>query len=129
VRIPETGREYERTVGHDGVPWNNNNAENAIKQFAYYREETSGIMKEGGLSSYLTLLSLYQTCRYKGISFLKFLVSGQRDVDAFCMGNRSRRRRSDIQVYPKGFIPPHFPKRDKQKATDQSEKPDGEALG
>ena len=25
---------------HDGVPWNNNNAENAIKRFAYYREDT-----------------------------------------------------------------------------------------
>jgi len=29
-------------VGHDGVPWNNNNAENAIKRFAYYREDTVG---------------------------------------------------------------------------------------
>ena len=27
---------------HDGVPWNNNNAENAIRQFAYYREGTPG---------------------------------------------------------------------------------------
>ena len=25
-------------IDHDGVPWNNNNAENAIKKFAYYRE-------------------------------------------------------------------------------------------
>ena len=25
-------------IHHDGVPWNNNNAEHAIKQFAYYRE-------------------------------------------------------------------------------------------
>jgi predicted RecB family nuclease len=35
-------------IEHDGVPWNNNNAENAIKRFAYYREDTVGIMKEPG---------------------------------------------------------------------------------
>ena len=28
-------------IRHDSVPWNNNNAENAIKQFAYYREDTA----------------------------------------------------------------------------------------
>ena len=31
-------------IQHDGVPWNNNNAENAIKRFAYYREDTGGVM-------------------------------------------------------------------------------------
>src|SRR5207302_7180167 len=29
-------------IEHDGVPWNNNNAENAVKQFAYYREDVTG---------------------------------------------------------------------------------------
>ena len=29
-------------IQHDGVPWNNNNAENAIRRFAYYREDTPG---------------------------------------------------------------------------------------
>src|SRR5262249_24270495 len=29
---------------YDGIPWNNNNAENAIKQFAYYRKHASGVM-------------------------------------------------------------------------------------
>ena len=114
-------------IDHDGVPWNNNNAENAIKKFAYYREDTAGIMSEEGLSDYLVLLSIYQTCRYKEVSFLKFLVSGQRDVDSFCMKKRSQRRWPTIQVYPKGFVPPHFPKRDKQKVDEQSEKPDSEA--
>ena len=36
-------------IRHDGVPWNNNNAENAIKRFACYRADTAGLMKEGGL--------------------------------------------------------------------------------
>src|SRR5262249_15778460 len=38
---------------HDGVPWNNNNAENAVRQFAYYRESTPGCLKEVGLRDYL----------------------------------------------------------------------------
>src|SRR6202023_3437070 len=56
-------------INYDGVPWNNNNAENAIKRFAYYREDTVGTMKEAGLSDYLALLSICHTCRYKGFYF------------------------------------------------------------
>jgi len=55
---------------HDGVPWNNNNAEHAITQFAYYRELANGQMSEEGLNEYLVLLSVYQTCKYKGVPFL-----------------------------------------------------------
>src|SRR3954453_1005325 len=95
-------------IDQDGVPWNNNNAENAIKRFAYYREVTRGMLREEGLSDYLVLLSIFQTCRYKGVSFLKFLVSGLRDIDSFCEGKRSRRRWPAILLYPKGFVPPHF---------------------
>ena len=94
-------------VQYDGVPWNNNGAENAIKQFAYYRHKTKALMTENGLSDYLVLLSLYQSCRYKGVSFFKFLLSKERDIDAFCHGGR-KKRRAEIEVYPKGFIPPHL---------------------
>src|SRR5262249_19620820 len=38
---------------HDGVPWNNNNAEHAVKRFAYYRELTDGVFSETGLNNYL----------------------------------------------------------------------------
>jgi hypothetical protein len=96
------------------VPWNNNNAENAIKQFAYYREGTEGVMKEAGLTDYLVLLSLCQTCRYRGISFLKFLLSRERDIDAFGTPGRARRPRPVIEIYPKRFVPPFLAKlRDK----------------
>jgi hypothetical protein len=71
-------------IGHDGVPWNNNNAEHAIKQFAYYREDTVGLMSEFGLNNYLVLLSICQTCRYKGVSFLRFLLSQETNVDIYC---------------------------------------------
>ena len=95
-------------IDYEGVPWNNNNAEHAIRQFIYYREGSPRRLKEQGLSEYLVLLSIYETCRYKGVSFLKFLVSGQRDVESYCEGKRSQRRLPTIQVYPRGFVPPHI---------------------
>jgi len=95
-------------LSHDGVPWNNNNAEYAVKQFAYYRENTVGNMRESGLIDYLVLLSICQTCRYKGVSFLRFLLSRGRDVDAFCEGKPRRRHSLAIELYPKGFLPPHL---------------------
>jgi predicted RecB family nuclease len=87
---------------HDGVAWNNNPAENAIKRFAYYREGTVGVLTETGLSNYLVLLSLYQTCRCRGVSFLKFLLSRQRDLDGFCEHPRRKPRGSSIELYPSG---------------------------
>jgi hypothetical protein len=56
-------------IEHDGVPWNNNNAENAIKRFASYREKAGGRLTEAGLNEFLVLLSICHTCRYKGVSF------------------------------------------------------------
>ena len=109
-------------IQYDGVPWNNNNAENAIKRFAYYREDTIGVMKEAGLTDYLVMLSLCHTCRYRGISFLKFLLSRERDIDSFVTRSRPRRRRPVIEVYPKGFVPPHIA-RLRDKATRKSGDP------
>jgi hypothetical protein len=93
-------------LDHDGVPWNNNNAEHAIKRFAYYREVADGLLTEEGLTSYLTLLSIQQTCVYKGVSFLNFLVSQQRDIDGFCDGCKRGRRLLPYDLYPEGYIPP-----------------------
>jgi hypothetical protein len=106
-------------IQHDGVPWNNNNAENAIKRFAYYREDTIGVMKEVGLTDYLVLLSLCHTCRYRGMSFLKFLLSRERDIDAFGTPGRARRQRPEIEVYPRGYVPHHLA-RSLEKATGNS---------
>jgi Transposase IS66 family len=90
-------------IYYDGVPWNNNCAENAIKRFAYYREGTVGALTEAGLNDYLVLLSIYQSCRYKGVSFLKFLLSRELDLDCFCEGKRATRQLSLIEVYPDEF--------------------------
>lgn len=94
-------------IEHDDVPWNNNGAENAIRRFSYFRDETAPSMKEPGLHDYLVLLSVFQTCRYKGVSFWKFLLSKQKDIDAFASGVRLPLHRG-LELYPVGFEPPHL---------------------
>ena len=94
-------------IRHDGIPWNNNNAEWAIKRYADYRSRTRGKLQEKGLSDYLVLLSICETCRYKGISFLKFMLSRKKDIDAFMNRKKTRTRRTPtLQIYPKGFVSP-----------------------
>ena len=48
------------------------------------------------------------------MSFLKFLLSGERDVDAFCEHPRRKRRRPLIEVYPKGITRLDFGRSKKQ---------------
>jgi predicted RecB family nuclease len=62
-------------LNYEGVPWNNNNAEHALKHFAVYRRRVNGTFSEKGLGAYLVLLSIYKTCKYKNLSFHKFLLS------------------------------------------------------
>jgi hypothetical protein len=110
-------------IKHDGVPWNNNNAEQAIKQFAYYREINNGIIFESGLQNYLILLSIYQTCRYKGADFLKFLLSKEQDIDVFTKRSQQRHPLLDIELYPEGFVPQHLAsKRNKKRQVDDENK-------
>jgi predicted RecB family nuclease len=65
---------------YDGVPWNNNNAEHAIKSFAQLRRVLKGTSTERGIHDYLVLLSICQTCKYMGVDFLAFLRSGKTDI-------------------------------------------------
>lgn len=58
---------------YDGVPWNNNNAEAAVKAFAQKRRGVKGMMREQGLREYLQMLTVAQTCRYRNLSFLDYL--------------------------------------------------------
>jgi hypothetical protein len=81
-------------LSFDGVPWNNNNAEHAVKPFAALRQIIGGITTEKGIRDYLVLLSLCQTCKYMGVDFLDFLRSGEKDIHAFAENRRGRRRRS-----------------------------------
>ena len=75
-------------LDYDGIPWNNNNAEHAIKAFASLRNVIGGTSTDKGIRDYLTLLSICETCKYKGVSFLDFLRSGEKDIDEFVMKNK-----------------------------------------
>jgi predicted RecB family nuclease len=90
-------------LAHDGVPWNNNNAEHAVKEFAYHRETTNGMLTETGLTEFLILLSICVTCQYKGVSFLKFMLSGEKDIDVFRAGGGRMTALPDVQLLPEGF--------------------------
>jgi hypothetical protein len=70
-------------LNYDGVPWNNNNAEHAIKAFGRLRHVISGTSTKKGVEEYLTLLSVSETCEYSGIDFLDFLRSGEKDLERF----------------------------------------------
>lgn len=93
----EIARGYQRRFGkyesklftflkYDGVPWNNNNAENAVKRFVFLRRMIGGSSTEEGLKEYLILLSIRETLRRKNISFLQFLLARDSDIDAFLGG-------------------------------------------
>ena len=77
-------------LDHDGVPWNNNNAEHAIKAFVRLRRAVGGMKSSAvGIQDYLLLLSISETCKYKGVSFLDFLRSGEADINSFADGSRT----------------------------------------
>ena len=78
----------------DGVPWNNNNAEHAIKAFARLRDFIESGVTEKGIREYLILLSVCQTCKYMGVDFLDFLRSGEKDIHAFAESRRGRGRQT-----------------------------------
>ncbi|MBI4522825.1 MAG: hypothetical protein HY695_03315, partial [Deltaproteobacteria bacterium] len=108
-------------LNHDGVPWNNNNAEHAVKKFADYRELVDGQFSEAGLKEYLVLLSIYLTCKYKGISFLKFLLSREKDIDVFRQSVNLKRPIPALELLPEGFV---FSRRKRKPDWDQRHKPD-----
>jgi hypothetical protein len=104
VYTTETAARYQRRfkqnrqtlftfLAHDGVSWNNNTAEHAIKALAALRRAIGGKSKEGGTDDYLILLSICETCKCYGVRFLDFLRSGEKDVHAFAENPRGGRRR------------------------------------
>jgi predicted RecB family nuclease len=107
LRLTKNREKLFTFLRYDSVPWNNNNAEHAFKHYARYREVTDGKMTESGINDYLVLLSVYQTCKYKGVSFLKFLLSGEKDVDKFIESRGKKRLATGLELYPKDFNSNH----------------------
>jgi predicted RecB family nuclease len=64
----------------DGVPWNNNNAEHAVRAFTRLRNGIS-ISTPKGTREFATLLSIQQTLRYRGMGFLEFMRSGRMEIN------------------------------------------------
>jgi predicted RecB family nuclease len=67
-------------LDYDGVPWNNNNAEHAVRAFTRLRNAI-GTSTPKGTREYATLLSIQQTLRYRGMGFLEFMRSGRMEID------------------------------------------------
>jgi hypothetical protein len=85
-------------LSYDGVPWNNNNAEHAVKPFAMVRQLIGGLATEKSLREYLVLLSICETCKYTGVDFLDFLRSGEKDIHAFADPPDTRERNSSFTI-------------------------------
>jgi len=66
----------------DSIPWNNNTAERGIRHLAVQRK-ISGTFFESIAPQYLRLLGITQTCRFQSKSLLKFLTSGEKNIDMF----------------------------------------------
>ena len=67
---------------HDSIPWNNNMAERALRHLAVQRK-ISGSFFASGMTKYLLLLGVMQTCRFQNKPFLEFLMSGDKDINRF----------------------------------------------
>jgi hypothetical protein len=65
---------------HDGIPWNNNNAEHAVQAFTKLRN-VMGTSTPKGTQEYATLLSVQQTLKYRGRDFLAFMRSGKLEIE------------------------------------------------
>jgi len=68
-------------LGCIGVAWNNNNAERAIKVFARHRRFADGRFTERSIEHYLRILTVYQTCEFRGLDFLDFIL-GRKNAGA-----------------------------------------------
>jgi hypothetical protein len=73
-------------INYDGIPWNNNMAERALRHLVV-QENISKTFYKSVFPDHLLLLGIMQTCRFQQKSFLKFLISREKDVDYFIQPN------------------------------------------
>src|SRR6202040_203500 len=89
-RFQKSGEKMFTFLDHDGVPWNNNNAEHAIKRFAKYRRDNDGRFSEKTVKEYLILSSVFETCEFNNVNVLKFLLSKERTVESLTRARYGR---------------------------------------
>lgn len=80
-RFQKSGAKMFIFLDHDGIPWNNNTAEHAIKRFAKFRRHADGRFTERSLYEYLILVSIFETCVLNNVNVLKFLLSKETTLD------------------------------------------------
>ncbi len=115
-RFQKSGAKMFTFLDHDGVPWNNNNAEHAIKGFAKFRAHANGRFTERSLREYLVLASVFQTCEFNNVNVLKFLLSKETTLAGLF---KMARRKVDASLHTPESAP--LPKSDAQ--TQSSESP------
>jgi len=93
-------------LSYDGVPWNNNNAEHAVKAFARIRDIGRGSFTARTVHNNLVLLSICQTCKYSGVDFFGYIQSGELDLYSVLEGQRLLAR--DSKVRKKGVFGEEF---------------------
>jgi hypothetical protein len=69
-------------IEQDNVNWHNNTAELEIRHICK-QKSISGSFHESLTPHYLRLVGIFQTCRFQNKSFLKFLLSKEKDIDNF----------------------------------------------
>src|SRR5260370_31173558 len=74
-RMGKYGSRLFTFLDYDGVPWNNNNAEHAIKGFARARRFADGRFTGDSIREYLVMLRVVETCGHQNIDLLKFLLA------------------------------------------------------
>jgi predicted RecB family nuclease len=67
-------------LNYDNVAWNNTNAEHAIKILAVNRNRKMNYLNKNNIEDFMVLFSIFITCKYNEYSFLKFLISGKKDI-------------------------------------------------
>jgi hypothetical protein len=79
-RIEKNREKLFTFLNYDGVPWNNNNAEHAVRAFTRVRNAMT-TSTPNGHREYAILLTIQQTLRCRGRGFLEFLRSGKTEID------------------------------------------------
>lgn len=98
-RLQKSGGKLFTFLDHDGVPWNNNNAEHAIKLFAKYRRNVDGYFTERTLQEYLVLATVFETCEFNNVNVLKFLLSKETTLEGLLKMAGRRPERQEPQVH------------------------------
>lgn len=95
-RIDKNSESLFTFLDFDNVPWNNNNAEHAVRAFTRLRNVMITSTPKG-TKEYCILLSVQQTLRYRGLSFLEFLRSGRIEIDLpHCIKTKGQSRSNEL---------------------------------